>query len=99
MDNLKIYYGKAFINSEDINNAELENKIELEYYKTKNDRKYGIEIIKKEYKKNKTEIEKSNINDINESSRKVINIIETLKKYKVTPIRTTRCSRRFIKTK
>ena len=43
-------------------------------------------MIKKEYTKDNIKIEKRRIDNISENAKKVINIIETLKKYKVTPI-------------
>ena len=88
----KMYYGTRFLRKEGISNIHSSNKIMLNYYKitnrnlTEQTKKYGIEIRKKEYKNNNVEIETRNINNISESSKKVINIIETLKKYKVTPI-------------
>ena len=95
MKNSKIYYGATFLNEKDLVETNITNNIELEYYGTKNYRtstlknerpSYGIEIVKKEYISDDVKIEKQKIENITGSAKKVINIIETLKLYKVTPI-------------
>lgn len=92
MSDSKVYYGAAIFNKEDLLEARKKNKIKLEYYSIKQKKlqeesqQYGIEVIKKEYTKDNIKIEKRRIDNISENAKKVINIIETLKKYKVTPI-------------
>ncbi len=90
MKNLGTYYGSTLLQEE----ASNKNKIELEYYKTKRrslmltSRKtfYGIAVVKKEYIEDKVKLEKSIIKEITTSERKIVNMIEKLKKYKVTPV-------------
>ena len=91
----KTYYGGTFLEKEDLKETVINHRIELEYYTTKNyinkDSKeefngYGIEIVKKEYKDDKINIESNDRKFISDNSDKVIKIIETLKKHKVTPI-------------
>ena len=94
MYNSKAYYGATFLGEEELRETNINHKIELEYYKTKkhinrNKEKYtsyGIEIVKKEYKDNKIDIETNNREHITNNVDKVIEIIETLKRHKVTPI-------------
>lgn len=91
----RTYYGGTFLGEQELKDANINHRIELEYYTTKNyineETKeeittYGIEVIKKEYKEDGIDTESSNRKDISSNSDKVIEIIETLKKYKVTPI-------------
>ena len=93
--NSKAYYGATFLEAEDLKETNINHRIELEYYTTKkyinNDAKekfinYGIEIIKKEYKNDKIDTETNNREYISNNAEKVIEIIETLKRHKVTPI-------------
>lgn len=95
MYNSKAYYGATFLEAEDLKETNINHRIELEYYTTKkyinNDAKekfinYGIEIIKKEYKNDKIDTETNNREYISNNAEKVIEIIETLKRHKVTPI-------------
>jgi len=88
--NSKVYYGGTTFEKEELTDARIDNRIELEYYRTKNEHNrkiiYGIEVIKKEYKEKEINIESNNINNISDSINMVEGIIDTLKKHKVTPI-------------
>ncbi len=90
MNNSKTCYGMTYFDEDDLKETTINHRVELEYYKTKKDTnedfKYGIEIRKKEYINNNITIESKNIENISNSSDKVIEIINTLKKYKVTPV-------------
>lgn len=95
MKNSTIYYGATFLEEKDLVESNITNNIELKYYKIENyERKilkkeklsYGIEIVKKEYTDENIKVEKNRVENITDNAVKVINIIETLKKYKVTPI-------------
>ena len=86
----RTYYGEAYLGKEDLKETNIKHKIQLEYYTTqetkdKNDI-FGIEIVKKEYKKNGINTETCNRNFVSDNTQKVIEIINTLKKYKVTPV-------------
>ena len=80
----------TYFDENDLKETRINHRVELEYYKTeqivKDNFKYGIEIRKKEYIKNSYTEEKNSIENISNSSDKVIEIINTLKKYKVTPV-------------
>ena len=88
MKNLGKYYGAAVLNEAGI------NEVVLEYYKSKKYtfRKaklktyYGITIVKREYKKDKVNLEKKTVKQISTNENKIKNLLEVLKTYKVTPI-------------
>lgn len=87
----RIYYGGTFFDNNDLLNTNVKHKVELEYYKTNNcikedSESYGIEVIKKEYINNKVCIETSNIKHITKDESRANEILEKLKKFKVTPI-------------
>ena len=95
MQNSRTYYGGTFLEEDDLKESNIKHRIELEYYTTKNyinevkedeETSYGIEIIKKEYIDNKIDIETGFKKQVSSNAKKVIEIIDTLKKYKVTPI-------------
>lgn len=95
MEYSKNYHGKALLNEKDLEESKISNKIELEYYTTNNykvnsvketEEKYSIEVVKKEYDTAGIVTESNCIENIKISSEKVVQIIETLRKHKVTPI-------------
>ena len=90
MINSKTCYGMTYFDENDLKETQINHRVELEYYKTnkyeENDFKYGIEICKKEYIDDNISVETNKIENITNSSDKVIEIINTLKKYKVTPV-------------
>jgi len=91
----KTCYGMTYIENSEIPNGNINHRIELEYYKIKKSRfkllgkpskKYGIEIQKREYKNNNFNVESNSVNNISRNKEKIIEIIDTLKTHKVTPI-------------
>lgn len=90
MINSKTCYGTTYFDEKDLKEAQISHRVELEYYKTdkcaEDDFKYGIEICKKEYINDDITVETNKIENITNSSDKVIEIINTLKRYKVTPV-------------
>ena len=90
MKDSKTCYGITYFDENDLKETNINHRVELEYYKTKknikDDIKYVIEIRKKEYLDNTINEENNNIDNISNNSDKVIEIINTLKKYKVTPV-------------
>ena len=93
--NSKVCYGKTFLESNDLRESNIKNRIELEYYRTKNRKNhflredsisYGIEIVKKEYQGKKINIEKEKIDKICDTKNKIDSILNKLQKFKVTPI-------------
>ena len=90
MQHSRAYYGEIFLEKEDLKETNIKHKIKLEYYTIKEEKNnkdtYRIEIVKKEYTDHTIEKQVSSKNFISNNSQKVIEIINTLKKYKVTPI-------------
>lgn len=95
MYNSKTYYGGTFLEKEDFEEESINRKIELEYYGIANKRNayleeesslYGIEVVKKEYKEGEINIEANCIENISKNGDKIIEIINTLKRHKVTPV-------------
>lgn len=90
MNGSKTCYGMTYFDENDLKETNINHKIELEYYKTVNNAQdefnYGIEIRKKEYRNNNFTIESNYVENVSDNSSKVIEIINTLKKHKVTPV-------------
>lgn len=91
MEYKKSFFGRTVIDSSDseyINNDEM---IELEYYEThnlaeRNERKYGIEVIKRNKKSEKFNIESKIVNNISNEEKEINRLLEILMLNKVTPI-------------
>lgn len=92
---MKYFFGCTFMSREELANIGVKYPIKLEYYKTKtnednikneNDIKYGIEVIKTSYIKEKVDIEKRTIPDIIKDEIKIEKILGILKQNKVTPV-------------
>ena len=86
MENLKIFYGETFIETATLVGSKINYPIKLEYYKINQEKKYGIEIVKKNLKNRKLEIEQERILNITTSKRKICKILEKLKRNQVMPI-------------
>lgn len=95
MGKLGVYHGATLLDETDLERTNNNNKIRLEYYTTKKHSVdkvklktfYGIAIVKKEYNnKHKVKLETNSIKKISTNKNIIIDIIETLKNNKVTPI-------------
>ena len=93
--NSKKFYGKTFLETNDIRGTNVKNRIELEYYRIKkkkhhllkeNTETYGIEVVKKEYKGHKINIEKEKVDKISNKKANIDSILNILKEFQVTPI-------------
>lgn len=93
--NSKVYYGNTFLDTKDLKETNIKNRIELEYYRTKKRKNcflredtesYGIEIVKKEYQGKKVNIEKEKIDRVSNKKATIDSILNKLKQFKVTPI-------------
>lgn len=91
----KVYYGNTFLDTKDLKETNIKNRIELEYYRTKKRKNYflredtesyGIEIVKKEYQGKKVNIEKEKIDRVSNKKTTIDSILDKLKQFKVTPI-------------
>ncbi len=91
MEYKKSFFGRTIIDRSDSEELSEDEKIELEYYEThnlaeKNERKYGIEIVKKKEKDEKFNIESKIINNISNEEQKINKLLNILMINKVTPI-------------
>lgn len=89
MEYKKQFFGRVTIDKND--SEELNEKIELEYYETRNlteinERKYGIEIIKKKEESEKFNIESKIVNNISSKEQEINRLLNILMANKVTPI-------------
>lgn len=92
MHNLRTFFGKTTINNEDAEQANFD-RMYLEYYKNVNEREikkdekpYGVTIIKKTQIGKMLEIEEKEVKNILNRENDVDNILKLLVEYKVTPI-------------
>lgn len=88
MEYKKSLFGRAVIESSDYD--DVSDDIELEYYEThniagENNRKYGIEVVKREEKSEKFNIESKIVNNLSNEEKTVKKLLNTLMMYKVTP--------------
>ena len=91
---MKTFYGSIFIEKEKLREAGIRHPIKLEYYKminedkfiNGNNEKYGIKIVKTEYKEKNIKIEDKTIKYLSNDEQKIDNILMILKENEVTPI-------------
>lgn len=85
---MKTFFGGIFIETSRLKEAGIQYPIKVEYYKLKdeNNKKYGIEIIKREYKPKNIEIETREIKSLSKDECKIERMLELFKKNEVTPI-------------
>lgn len=91
---MKTLYGSTFIDEHELNEANINHPIKLEYYKliredgisTDSIPKFGINVVKKEYIENNTKVEEKEIKYLSSNEENVNNVLEILKQNKVTPI-------------
>ncbi|MEE0865275.1 MAG: DUF6514 family protein [Clostridia bacterium] len=91
---MNAFFGSIFIEKEKLREAGVEYPIKLEYYKIINEdefinrenAKYGIKIVKTEYKKNNTKIEDKTIRYLSNNEQRVEDILSLFKRNEVTPV-------------
>ncbi len=91
---MKTFYGSIFIEKEKLREAGIRHPIKLEYYKminedkfiNGNNEKYGVKIVKTEYKEKNIKIEDKTIKYLSNDEQKIDNILMILKENEVTPI-------------
>ena len=91
---MRIFFGSAFIKKETLNEAGIYHPIKLEYYKIINEdelikqekAKFGIDVIKTEYKKDNVKVEDKKIQYISNDEKRIEEILNILKENEVTPI-------------
>ncbi len=91
---MRTFFGSTFIEKDKLEEVEIYHPIKLEYYKEINEddiqkvdkAKYGITIVKTEYKKDNLEVETKNIKYITNDEKEEDRILSIFKENKVTPI-------------
>lgn len=91
---MNIFFGSIFIKKEKLEEAGIGYPIKLEYYKIINEdemtrsnkAKFGIKVVKTEYRKENTKIEEKVIKYLSSDEQKIEEILTILKENEVTPI-------------
>lgn len=90
---MKSFFGSIFINRDRLKEAGIDYPIKVEYYKIinegekikQNELKYGIQIIKTEYR-DKIGIEQNRLENITNDEKEISTMLKIVKEYEVTPI-------------
>lgn len=87
---MRKFFADVILNKDELKESD-SNRIELEYYKIaknvkKDQRTYGIEIVKTEYLDNKRLKESENIYNVTNDENVIDNLLNILKENQVTPI-------------
>ena len=87
-DKLKTFFGGIFIETSRLKEEGIQYPIKVEYYKIKDEdnKKYGIEIIKKEYKPKHVDTEKQVLKSLSKDECKIERMLELFERNEVTPI-------------
>ena len=91
---MKKFYGCTFMDKDMLENVGIYYPIKLEYYKinnkedysNSNNKIYGVEVIKTEYRKDKLKVESKDVNYITNEDKEINIILNILKANEVTPI-------------
>lgn len=91
---MTIFFGGVFIDQKTLETAGINHPIKLEYYKRinedelfqENKAKYGVNIVKTEYKKDKTIVEQRSIKYLTNDEKRANYLLKILKENFVTPI-------------
>ncbi len=87
---MKTFFASRFVSEEALNEARINYPIKLKYYKIINEEeeklKFGIQIIKIEYRKEGRKVEKKEREKIESEEQKVEGILKILERNEVTPI-------------
>lgn len=89
----KMFYGTVKLTNQDAEEIPVCHPIALEYYRTTSPSKnlleaenFGVEIVKKEYRNNRIELERKRVENITRDARTADSFIALLKRNQVTPI-------------
>ena len=85
---MKTFFGGIFIEASKLKEAGIQYPIKVEYYKLNDEdnKKYVIEIIKKESKPKHIEIEKQELKSLSKDECKIERMLELFERNEVTPI-------------
>lgn len=85
-----MFYGEEVVNAKDLVEANVKRIIKLQYYeieqKIDNKIEYGIEVTKKEYMNTNILEETEKINFVTDNKQKIDNLMNLIKRNKVTPV-------------
>lgn len=91
---MKTFYTSTFIKKEKLEEAGITYPIKLEYYKIINEdeimkgekARFGIKVVKTEYRDEKTKIEEKEITYLSNDEKRIEEILNIFKENEVTPI-------------
>ena len=91
---MKIFFSSTFMKKEELQEAGISYPIKLEYYKLINEdeiindkkAKFGINVVKTEYRKENIKVEDKKIQYISNDEKKIEEILNLLKENEVTPV-------------
>lgn len=91
---MRTFFSSTFIKKEMLKEAGIYYPIKLEYYKIINEdemikqerAKFGIHVVKTEYKKEDVKVENKKIQYLSNDEKKIEEILNILKENEVTPI-------------
>ena len=85
---MRVFYGGIYLERKALHEAGIEHPIKLEYYKTINNerKKFGIDIVKTEYKTDNIIKEEKKIKQICNDENTIDRILNIFKSFAVTPI-------------
>lgn len=91
---MRTFFSSTFIKKETLKEADIYHPIKLEYYKIINEdgmikqekAKFGIHVVKTEYKKDDVKVENKEIPYLTNDEKRVEQILNMLKENEVTPV-------------
>ena len=91
---MRTFFSRIFMGEELLNEARIYYPIKLEYYKIVNEEetieeskaKYGVNIVKTEYKKDGVKVENEKVEHISNNENEIDEILNILTKNEVTPV-------------
>ncbi|MBR3162520.1 MAG: hypothetical protein IKF17_00245 [Clostridia bacterium] len=85
---MRVFYGGIYLEKKTLQEAGIEHPIKLEYYKIINteEKIYGIDIVKTEYKTNNMIKEEKELKEISKDELKIEKMLNIFKSCAVTPI-------------
>lgn len=82
---MKKLFGVTYLDKEILKQNQIYHPVRLEYYEIQEQEKFGVEIVKTEYKKEKIETEHAIIKELTKESHIIQNILTQCKKGTITP--------------
>ncbi|MCI8383969.1 MAG: hypothetical protein HFJ33_03770 [Clostridia bacterium] len=90
---MKTFFGSTFVEEELLRDARIDYPIKLQYYKIMNEEetlegksKFGIYMVKKEYRKEGTKVEEGEVKEVTDDEKEIEEILKYLKRGQVMPV-------------